>query len=149
MLVVSGAACGGHPTSEGKSLTIAAITYADAIFTGSARDVYNSEGAGCRVAKPTSANEKKAEAGLLRLRAQMQRRFGMSAAAIQMNMAGATVRDIHGRTGQAEVRYDLPRSLIGNDNWVTYELVDGKWKVQDCHLPIGGQSSSSGNTATP
>ena len=49
--------------------------------------------------------------------------------------------------GTTEVRYDLPRSVTGNDNWVEYERVDGRWKVADCHAPVGGESTSSYGSA--
>jgi hypothetical protein len=73
--------------------------------------------------------------------------LGISTTAIQSKINGVSTRNVTGKTGEAEVRYDLPVAVTGNDNWVTYELVGGKWKVQDCHGPFGG-SSSSGSAAT-
>ena len=68
-------------------------------------------------------------------------------AAIQSKIAGVSVRNVTAKTGEAEVRYDLPVAVTGNDDWVTYGLIDGKWKVQDCRAPIGGDSGFSSSAA--
>ena len=49
-------------------------------------------------------------------------------------------------TGDAEVLYALPAAVAGNDNWVSYGYQHGKWKVTDCHYPIGGESVSASAT---
>jgi hypothetical protein len=49
-----------------------------------------------------------------------------------------------GRSGGAEVQYDLPASVGGNDNWNTYAFSGGKWHYEGCALgpSIGGFSQS-------
>ena len=52
--------------------------------------------------------------------------------------------------GEAEVDYELPASVVGNDNWVTYQYQDGQWNETNCHAPIGGESESvSASTSVP
>ena len=51
-------------------------------------------------------------------------------------------------TGDAEVLYALPAAVVGNDNWVSYGYQHGKWKVTDCHYPIGGESVSASASAS-
>lgn len=71
----------------------------------------------------------------------MRRRLGRPLDAI--GVRGVRVRNVTATTGEAEVQYDLPRSVVGNDNWVEFRLENGRWKVSNCHAPIGGESSSS------
>jgi len=71
----------------------------------------------------------------------MRRRLGRPLDAI--GGRAVRVRNVTATTGEAEVQYDLPRSVVGNDNWVEFRLENGRWKVSNCHAPIGGESSSS------
>ena len=77
----------------------------------------------------------------------MQRVFGRPLDAIKMQ--GVLTRNVTSTSGEAEVQYDLPRELAGNDNWVSYEVHDGQWKVADCHAPIGGNSQSAKVSSPP
>jgi hypothetical protein len=115
-------------------------------LTGTPQDIVSLQGPEC--APPTSStfNEQVAEAELRQLRGQMQLRFGRAPSAIKIR--GVLVRNVTARSGDAEVQYDLAQSVVGNDNWVTYELTDSQWKVADCHAPIGGTSSSPSSTPT-
>jgi len=99
--------------------------------------------------KVTPANLRAAAAELRRERARLAQYAGVSPATIQSKITGVSVRNLAARTGEAEVTYNLPVSVTGNDNWVTYELINGKWKVQDCIAPFGGSSASSSGSATP
>jgi hypothetical protein len=74
-------------------------------------------------------------------RKEMEHDLGVPLASIKID--GVQVRDITATSGDAEVHYALPASVVGNDNWVSYGYQDGKWKVTDCHAPIGGESSSA------
>ena len=124
-----------------------ALAYAQAYLTGTALQQYEFQGPACRTGvKPTPQTIAAAAVFLRRQRAEMQRRYGMSTSTIQSRIAGVSVRNVGRTTGEAEVRYDLPVAITGNDNWVTYGLADGKWKVQDCHPPFGGNSSQASST---
>jgi len=89
-------------------------------------------------------NEHAAEAELRQLRGNIQRLIGVAPSAIKTR--GVRVRNVTARSGEAEVQYDAPPAVVGNDNWVTYELHGGRWKVADCYAPIGGNSSSASST---
>jgi hypothetical protein len=119
----------------------AAIAWAKAFFTGTPRQIARMQGSECR---PRSAErlDRATVASYLRgLRAVMRRRLGRPLDAI--GVRAARVRNVTATTGEAEVQYDLPRSVVGNDNWVEFRLENGRWKVSNCHAPIGGESSSS------
>lgn len=52
--------------------------------------------------------------------------------------------------------YSLRASGVGKDNWASNGYQSGKWKLTNCHAPIGGESTSSsacagmrGRTASP
>ena len=60
-----------------------------------------------------------------------------------IRVLGVQVRQATATSGQAEVEYDLPASVVGNDNWVTYQVQNGHWKETNCHAPIGGESQSA------
>ena len=145
--VLSACSSTSSPTT---SLKATALAWAHAFLTGTASQQYDLQGPECLSgAKPklTPSNLAVAAADLRKERADIARRYGMSTATMQSKIVGVSVRNVSERTGEAEVRYSLPVAVTGNDNWVTYELVDGKWKVQDCHAPIGGSSESSSSPA--
>jgi hypothetical protein len=66
----------------------------------------------------------------------------------RIKIIGVAVRNVTRSSGDALVEYDLPANVEGNDNWVSYAIHDGRWKVSDCHAPIGGSSSSASSSAT-
>jgi len=139
---------GASPTAK---LRAAALAWAHAFLTGTVIDQYDLQGPDCLTGvKPTPSQLAAAAPELRRERAQIERRLGMSTATIQSKIDGVSTRNVSGNTGEAVVRYDLPVSVTGNYNWVTYQLVGGKWKVQDCHAPFGGSGSSATTpTTTP
>ncbi len=58
-----------------------------------------------------------------------------------VRITGVRVRNVTSTNGQAEVTYNLLKA--GNDNWVTYALVRGAWKVAgQCATPIGNTRES-------
>jgi hypothetical protein len=73
-------------------------------------------------------------------RAEMEHYLAVPLASIRIT--GVQVRDVTATTGDAEVQYALPASVVGNDNWVSYGYQYGQWKETDCHAPIGGESTS-------
>jgi hypothetical protein len=83
------------------------------------------------------------------MRDVMQARFGQPLDRIKIR--AVAVRDVTASSGDALVEYALPASIVGNDNWVNYAIHAGRWKVADCHAPIGGESTSaeSATTAAP
>jgi hypothetical protein len=128
------------PTAKGTpGLRAAARAWSRAFLTGTVANIRSVEGASC-LSSPSVAPTV-AEADLRAERVAMQRDLGVPLASIKIK--GVQVRDVTASTGQAEVRYDLPASVVGNDNWVSYGYQGGQWKVTDCHAPIGGESSSA------
>jgi hypothetical protein len=139
-----------HATGASGSLQAAAVAWAHAYLTGTALDQLALQGPECLDGGPpkiTPANLRAAATELQRERAQLQQYAGVSPATIQSKIVGVSVRNLAAKTGEAEVRCDLPVTVTGNDNWVTYELMDGKWKVQDCRAPFGGSGDSSSSNA--
>jgi hypothetical protein len=68
----------------------------------------------------------------------------------QVHITSVKTRKVTATRGEAEAVYDLPESATGNDNWLEYRYADGRWRVDDCNLTIGGSSSqaSGGTTAS-
>src|SRR5207253_10353186 len=79
-------------------------------------------------------------------RVVMQRVFGRPLDKIKITRVA--VRNVTSTSGEALVEYDLPATVVGNDNWVHYTLHNGRWKVSDCHAPIGGSKISTSGTVT-
>ena len=150
----------GNPSTSSSSSTLyssngsdglqrAAVAWAKAYLTGTALDQLGVQGPECVSGGPpklTPANIRAAESALRQHRAQLQQHLGVAPSAVKI--AGVNVRNVTATSGEAEVQYNLPPSVVGNDNWVTYELHGGYWKVADCHAPIGGNSSSVSVTIT-
>jgi hypothetical protein len=61
----------------------------------------------------------------------------------KIKISGVAVRNVTSTSGEALVEYDLPATVVGNYNWVSYTVHNGRWKVSDCHAPIGGQRTAS------
>ncbi len=128
----------GSPTDTGTpGLRQAARVWSKAFLTGTVANIRSMEGASC-LSTPTLAPTV-VEGYLRALRAEMEHSLGVPLASIRIK--GVQVRDVTATTGDAEVQYALPASVVGNDNWVSYGYQDGQWKVTDCHAPIGGESS--------
>ncbi len=132
-------------TTDGSSpierLRATAKLYADAILRGTANEVKAFNSSSCAGALT--------DAQLSSVRMGLERATGKPAGSI--TIAGASVRNFDGLHGDAAVTFDLPTTLQGNDNWLTFTLERGGWRVADCtRLPIGGNSTpsdSSGSTA--
>lgn len=78
------------------------------------------------------------------MRLELQHTLGTPLRVIRIT--GVRTRNMTATTGDAEVLYALPAAVAGNDNWVSYGYQHGKWKVTDCHYPIGGESVSASAT---
>src|SRR5579872_2364232 len=128
----------GSPTDKGvPGLRNAARAWSKAFLTGSIAEIRGMEGAAC-VSAPTAAPRAQ-EADVRAMRAETERSLAVPLASIRIK--GVLVRRVTATSGDAEVRYELPASVVGNDDWVAYGYQDGQWKVTDCHAPIGGESS--------
>ena len=124
------------------SVRSAALAYARAYLTGTALDLYALQGPQCLTgAEPSPSNEAAANAEVQQMRDALQLRAGLSAQAIQEKITDVSVRNETTTSAEAKVNYALPASVTGNDDWVTYERLNGAWKVQDCHPPFGTSSS--------
>ena len=125
-------------------LQAAATAWSSAFLTGTATDIRSMEGAQCL---PTNSTNSTGMASYLTgMRSAMEQHLGTPLNSIRIT--GVQVRNVTATTGDAEVQYSLPASVVGNDNWVSYGYQDGKWKVTNCHAPIGGSSQSS-SASTP
>lgn len=135
-----------HSSSTDKGtpgLRNAARAWSKAFLTGTVADIHSSEGAAC-LSTPTVTPTLE-EAYLRSQRAAMEHDLGVPLASIRID--GVQVRDVTATSGDAEVHYALPASVVGNDNWVAYGYQGGKWKVTDCHAPIGGESTTASASA--
>jgi hypothetical protein len=136
---------GSLPTEKGTlGLREAARAWSQAFLTGTVSNIHSMEGASC-LSTPTVAPTV-VEAYLKAERTEMVHDLGVPLASIKIR--GVQIRDVTATTGEAEVQYALPASVVGNDNWVSYGYQDGQWKVTNCHAPIGGESSSA-SASTP
>lgn len=111
----------------------------EGFLTGTVASIRSMEGAPC-LSTPT-VSPAVVEGYLKAQRVEMERYLGVPLASIRIK--GVQVRDATATTGDAEVQYALPASVVGNDNWVSFGYEDGRWKVTNCHAPIGGESSST------
>lgn len=135
----------GSPTHGGiTGLRAAAVAWSHAFLTGTVADIRNMEGAPCRSGPTMSPTVVKAY--LKGMRAELQHYLGTPLRSIRITRV--RTRDVTATTGDAEVEYALPALVVGNDDWVSYGYQHGKWKVTNCHAPIGGESSSSSSSAT-
>ena len=135
----------GSPTDTGTAgLWAAATAWSNAFLTGTLVDIRSMEGAPCL--STTTANSTVMESYLRGMRAAMEHHLGAPLGSIRIT--GVQVRNVTATTGDAEVQYALPASVVGNDNWVSYGYQGGQWKVTNCHAPIGGESQSA-SASTP
>jgi hypothetical protein len=127
-------------------LRATATAWAHAFLVGSGDDIKALEGPECTPDSGTTFAASVVSMYLRGSRAVMQSHVGRPLDKI--NIRDVLVRKVTSTTGEALVEYDLPASVVGNDNWVTYAVHAGRWKVADCHAPIGGSSSSFGGSIT-
>jgi hypothetical protein len=123
-------------------LRAAAIAWAEAYLTGSAKDIRRLEGPECTGATTTTSLPEAVVVAYLRnLRAAMRRQLGRPLDRIRVR--GVQLRNATLDRGEAQVLYDLPQSKVGNDNWVEFTVHDRRWKVSNCQAPILGRSTST------
>jgi hypothetical protein len=126
------------------SLRATAIGWAHAFLVGSFADIHALQGPECTQQSGTTFPMRTVSQYLRTERAVMKKYLGRPLDKIKTT--GVAVRNVTSTTAEALVEYDLPAAVVGNDNWVSYTVHDGRWKVSDCHAPIGGSSSSSSGT---
>jgi hypothetical protein len=128
------------PTTAG--LRAAARAWSAAFLTGTVSDIEQMEGGSCHATgNPTFLTEY-----LRGLRAALQHHLGVSLDKVRVT--GVLVRQMTVTTGDADVQYNLPASVVGNDNWVTYQYQGGQWRETSCHAPIGGESTGPVGSAS-
>lgn len=128
------------------SLKATAVAWAHAFLVGSLDDIRALQGPECADNTGTTLPLQVVEQYLRGERSVMATSFGRPLD--EITITGVTLRSVTNSSGDALVEYDLPANVVGNDNWVNYAIHDGRWKVSDCHAPIGGSSSSAGGTVT-
>ena len=128
------------------SLKATAIAWAHAFLVGSLNDIKALQGPECAVHSGTTIPSPTVNQYLRGERAVMQRYFGRPLDKIKITRVA--VRNVTSTIGEALVEYDLPATVVGNDNWVSYTVHNGRWKVSDCHAPIGGSKVSATGTVT-
>jgi len=137
----------GSKSATNADLRTAALAWSKAFLTGTPEDIARMQGPECAANTSTTFSEHFLTMYLQAEREVMRRHFGVDPGAIKIR--GVLVRNVTANRGEAEVQYELPESTTGNYNWVTYELLDGRWKVADCHAPIGGSASSASSATAP
>jgi hypothetical protein len=130
----------GSPTNTGTAgLRAAATAWSNAFLTGTVADIRSMQGTQCLTTPHVTP---KVLAGYLQaLQAEMEHQLRVPLHSIRIT--GVQVRDVTATTGDAEVQYALPASVVGNDNWVAFAYQNGQWRVTNCNAPIGGESSSA------
>jgi hypothetical protein len=128
------------------ALKATAIAWAHAFLVGSIDDIGALQGPECADHSATTLPIRTVSQYLRGERSTMEKLLGRSLD--QIRITRVSVRNVTGTSGEALVEYDLPARVVGNDNWVEYTVHEGRWKVSDCHAPIGGDSSSASGTLT-
>ena len=119
-------------------LRTAAAEYARAWLSVDLAAITRSHGPGCGNGGSRPAIDDKALAPEAReMRSKLEQQLGVPLSSIKVR--GVLVRKVTRATGEAEVEYNQPIRVTGDDNWVAYELHDGRW-TNDCKLPIGSGS---------
>jgi hypothetical protein len=122
-------------------LRATALAWAHAFLIGSAADMKALQGPECTSPSEPTIAASTVSMYLRGMRVGMQAHFGLPLDKIRIR--GVVVRNVTATTGDALVEYDLPAAVVGNDDWVSYAVHAGRWKVADCHAPIGGESTST------
>jgi hypothetical protein len=123
------------------ALQATALAWAHAFLVGSTDDIRALQGPECAPDSGTTIAVATVSMYLRGLRAELQTHLGRPLDKITVRRVA--VRDVTATTGDALVEYDLPAAVVGNDNWVGYAVHAGRWKVADCHAPIGGESTAA------
>jgi hypothetical protein len=127
----------GHSTT----LEAAAIANAKAWLTGTVDEIKRHQGPECSSRKGAATARTHEAAALRKLRAGWAQRMGRPLKNVRV--LGAQARNVTATSGEAEVEYNLPDSVVGNYNWVTFKRHGGSWQVSDCRLPFGGNAQSA------
>jgi hypothetical protein len=133
------------PESMSK-LRAAAVAWAKAFLSGSARQFRSLQGPECVSTTRTTLPLPAVAAYLHGLRVLMSKQVGTPVGRIEIR--DVELRNVTANRGEAQVVYDLPISKAGNDNWVEFTVHRGRWMVSDCKAPIFGHSSSA-NASSP
>lgn len=128
------------------SLEATARAWARAFLVGSVDDIHALQGPECKNDSGTTIPVSTVNLYVRGLRAAVEKRLGRRPDRIAV--IRVDTRNVTSTTGEALVVYDLPPSIVGNDNWVSYAVHDGRWKVADCHAPILGSSSSKSSSGS-
>jgi hypothetical protein len=121
------------------ALEQAARDYAEAVLHGSSEQVTRLVSPECLKARRQNIPPVGGEAEWREFQAALADRLGRPLTEVRITRV--TVRSLTATAGDAEVHFNLPAQLAGNDNWVHYRIRDGRWRVADCRFPIGGNSS--------
>jgi hypothetical protein len=132
--------------SSTADLRATALAWAHAFLVGSASDIKALQGPECTPPTGTTAAASTVWLYLHGMRAEMQTHLGRPLDKVTIRTV--LVRNMTATTGDALVEYDLPAAVVGNDNWVTYAVHAGRWKVADCRAPIGGESTAARSAPT-
>ncbi len=134
------AGCGGGTSSssnDGSSIESGARSYTEAVLRGTAQDV--------NASTSTTCTHRATDAALVAVRDTFGTRTGI--ALDTLHIISVETRDVTADSGEAWVHVNLPRDIEGNDNWLTYSVEDGRWKLTDCgHIPFGYNGSSGPST---
>jgi hypothetical protein len=136
--VLGFAACAwATPSSAGPGITAlkqSALTYARATLSGGFTELEATLSHECR------STEHITPQNLPLARAAWGHQIGVSFSTIRIT--GVRVRDVTKTSAQGEVHYNTPKA--GNNNWVTFVVNSGHWKVGgQCAVPIGNSEQSS------
>jgi hypothetical protein len=130
------AGCGGgtsSSTGDGSSIESAARSYTEAVLRGTAQDA--------NASISTTCPHRATDAALVAVRNLFGTRTGI--ALDTLHIISVETRNVTADSGEAWVHVNLPHDIEGNDNWLTYSIEDGRWKLTDCgHLPFGYNGSS-------
>jgi hypothetical protein len=134
----AGAAAADDPAA---GVRAAALKWEHVFLMGTPKQIIAMQGPECRGTSSTTQPKQVLEQYLAGERALIRKVLGVPLRKVPVR--GVELRDVTATRGSAQVLYDLPESKAGNSNWVEFRLHGGKWKVSDCHAPIGGHSSAA------
>ncbi len=122
-------ACDAKSSRDATTIEAGARRYTEAILHGTANDVTDAISPTC-TSHPT-------DAALAELREVVSARLGL--AFTTLRIVSIETRNVTATTGEAWVRVNLRPELEGDDNWLSYAIDKGDWKLSDCgKLPFGG-----------
>jgi hypothetical protein len=132
----------GPSPQEVNDLRATAIASAEAWLTGTLHDIVAARHGGCGSPEvPAPDVDDPSWAPMIRtMRANFEHQMGVSFASITIR--GVLLRSLTATSGEADVQYDLPDSVAGNDNWIRYKFNGVEWTPIDCFPPIGGTVKS-------